>query len=168
MPAPDLVPGGLGDDRAGSDAGASSEAPAVTAPTVPAAHLGTREGQANSREGTAIPPGAFRVTVKQAKAGERVATLRHTDLLGGACDDKEHGGPWRTELSGDRLPATHGPEVYALPAVRHHERRHGQALDPAIPGSGAHASHVTSYGTSHRGRDRLVFPAAQVQHPLAR
>ncbi|PWI11241.1 serine/threonine protein kinase [Streptomyces sp. NWU339] len=32
-------------------------------------------------------------------------------------DNKEHGEPWQIELSGNRLLATHGPEVYALPAV---------------------------------------------------
>ncbi|MFD3732765.1 protein kinase [Streptomyces sp. NPDC058632] len=79
----DLMPGGSGDDNADSGTGASSEAPAAT----PAAYLGTWEGQANSREGIAIPLGTFRVTVKQAKTGEQVATLRHTDIFGGVCDD---------------------------------------------------------------------------------
>ncbi|MGY0069001.1 protein kinase domain-containing protein [Streptomyces sp. QTS137] len=82
----DLMPGGSGDGNADSGTGASSEAPAAT-PAVPAAYLGTWEGQANSREGIAIPLGTFRVTVKQAKAGEQVATLRHTDIFGGVCDD---------------------------------------------------------------------------------
>ncbi|MFD5657360.1 serine/threonine-protein kinase [Streptomyces hirsutus] len=85
----DLLPGNSGDDNAGSDTGASSEASAATpaTPAVPAAYLGTWEGQATSRESIAIPLGTFRVTVKQAKAGEQVATLRHTDIFGGVCDD---------------------------------------------------------------------------------
>ncbi|MEU2600899.1 protein kinase [Streptomyces hirsutus] len=82
----DLLPGNSGDGNAGSDTGASSQASAAT-PAVPAAYLGTWEGQATSRESIAIPLGTFRVTVEQAKAGEQVATLRHTDLFGGVCDD---------------------------------------------------------------------------------
>ncbi|PWI11366.1 serine/threonine protein kinase [Streptomyces sp. NWU339] len=76
----DLLPG----DSAGSDRGAQPEAPAAVVPT---AYLGTWEGQANSREGIAIPLGTFRVTVEQAEVGEQVATLRHTDIFGGVCDD---------------------------------------------------------------------------------
>ncbi|WP_055629863.1 serine/threonine-protein kinase [Streptomyces hirsutus] len=82
----DLLPGNSGDGNAGSDTGASSQTSAAT-PAVPAAYLGTWEGQATSRESIAIPLGTFRVTVEQAKAGEQVATLRHTDLFGGVCDD---------------------------------------------------------------------------------
>ncbi|MEW2072909.1 protein kinase [Streptomyces sp. NPDC013433] len=81
----DLLPG---DSRSGgtSDSGSGSQ-PAAPPTTVPAAYLGTWEGQANSRESIAIPLGTFRVTLKQAKVGEQVGTLRHTDIFGGVCDD---------------------------------------------------------------------------------
>ncbi|MEU7467038.1 protein kinase [Streptomyces sp. NPDC044984] len=81
----DLLPG---DSRGGgpSDSGSGSR-PAAPPTTVPASYLGTWEGQANSRESIAIPLGTFRVTLKQAKVGEQVGTLRHTDILGGVCDD---------------------------------------------------------------------------------
>ncbi|WP_217133617.1 serine/threonine-protein kinase [Streptomyces sp. AC558_RSS880] len=81
----DLLPGG---SRSGgtSDSGSGSQ-PAAPPTTVPAAYLGTWEGQANSRESIAIPLGTFRVTLKQAKVGEQVGTLRHTDIFGGVCDD---------------------------------------------------------------------------------
>ncbi|CAL9542283.1 Serine_threonine-protein kinase PknD [Streptomyces sp. enrichment culture] len=80
----DLLPGGSPGGPSGSDGGARSEAPA---PAVPAAYVGTWEGQATSRDGVAIPLGTFRVTIEQAKVGERVGTLRHTDIFGGVCDD---------------------------------------------------------------------------------
>ncbi|CAL9541325.1 Serine_threonine-protein kinase PknD [Streptomyces sp. enrichment culture] len=80
----DLLPGGSSGGPSGSDGGARSEAPAAA---VPAAYLGTWEGQATSRDGIAIPLGTFRVTIKQGEAGEQVGTLRHTDIFGGVCDD---------------------------------------------------------------------------------
>src|SRR5690606_37079949 len=52
-----------------------------------AAYVGTWEGQAASRDSLSIPLGTFRVTLKDAKAGERVGTVRHTDILGGVCED---------------------------------------------------------------------------------
>ncbi|WP_149551805.1 serine/threonine-protein kinase [Streptomyces marokkonensis] len=80
----DLLPGNSTRDKAGS----GDEAKTPQAPlTVPAGYLGTWEGQANSRETIAIPLGTFRVTLHQAKVGERVGTLRHTDIFGGVCDD---------------------------------------------------------------------------------
>ncbi|MFC8367422.1 MULTISPECIES: serine/threonine-protein kinase [unclassified Streptomyces] len=82
----DLLPGGSEGGAAQSDGGGKSEEPASPT-TVPAAYLGTWEGQANSRESIAIPLGTFRVTLEQAKVGEQVGTLRHTDIFGGVCDD---------------------------------------------------------------------------------
>jgi outer membrane protein assembly factor BamB len=32
-------------------------------------------------------------------------------------DNKDNGEPWQVDISGNRLLATHGPEIYALPAV---------------------------------------------------
>ncbi|MFF9489826.1 protein kinase [Streptomyces sp. NPDC014676] len=82
----DLLPGGSKGGAAQSDDGGESEEPASPV-TVPAAYLGTWEGQANSRESIAIPLGTFRVTLEQAEIGEQVGTLRHTDIFGGVCDD---------------------------------------------------------------------------------
>lgn len=86
----DLLPG-TGKSPSGnadSDDGAKTREPPATVPsTVPAGYLGTWEGQANSRETIAIPLGTFRVTLKEAKVGEQVGTLRHTDIFGGVCDD---------------------------------------------------------------------------------
>ncbi len=79
----DLLPGSSGD--AGADHGPSGGQPEPG--TVPAAFVGTWEGQASSRESITIPLGTFRVTLKEARVGERVGTLRHTDIFGGICDD---------------------------------------------------------------------------------
>lgn len=79
----DLLPGSSGD--AGADHGPSGGQPEPG--TVPAAYVGTWEGQASSRESITIPLGTFRVTLKEARVGERVGTLRHTDIFGGICDD---------------------------------------------------------------------------------
>ncbi|MFF5595665.1 protein kinase [Streptomyces althioticus] len=79
----DLLPGSSGD--AGADQGPSGGQPEPG--TVPAAYVGTWEGQASSRESITIPLGTFRVTLKEARVGERVGTLRHTDIFGGICDD---------------------------------------------------------------------------------
>ncbi|MGQ5580488.1 protein kinase domain-containing protein [Streptomyces sp. ECR3.8] len=85
----DLLPGSPG--GAGADQGASGArpSPSASAPltTVPAAYVGTWEGQASSRESITIPLGTFRVTLREARVGERVGTLRHTDIFGGVCDD---------------------------------------------------------------------------------
>ena len=37
--------------------------------------------------GKQTPLGTFRVTLEEARVGERVGTLRHTDIFGGICDD---------------------------------------------------------------------------------
>ncbi|GGQ74962.1 protein kinase domain-containing protein [Streptomyces althioticus] len=79
----DLLPGSSG--NAGADHGPSGGQPEPG--TVPAAYVGTWEGQATSRESITIPLGTFRVTLKEARVGERVGTLRHTDIFGGICDD---------------------------------------------------------------------------------
>ncbi|MFF9204191.1 protein kinase [Streptomyces sp. NPDC014986] len=80
----DLLPGNSHDRSSSSGEGSRPAAPSAA---VPAAYLGTWEGQAASRSDISIPLGTFRVTLGQAKVGERVGTLRHTDILGGVCDD---------------------------------------------------------------------------------
>ncbi|MFC8140188.1 serine/threonine-protein kinase [Streptomyces paradoxus] len=87
----DLLPGrGGGQDDA--DAGSGSDSPpaatASSAPsgTVPAAYLGTWEGQGVALDGR-LPLGTFRITVEQAAAGEELGKLRQTDPLGGVCVD---------------------------------------------------------------------------------
>jgi len=94
----DLLPGDDRDDTSGSDAGSAySPAPSAskssgqdtgtTGPAaVPAAYLGTWEGQAVALDGT-LPMGTFRLTVHRADVGAELGTLRHTDVLGGVCDD---------------------------------------------------------------------------------
>lgn len=87
----DLLPGNGGDDAGDSGAGAYSPAPSASASeggpaAVPAAYLGTWEGQASALDGT-LPMGTFRLTVQRADVGEKLGTLRHTDVLGGVCDD---------------------------------------------------------------------------------
>ncbi|GAA4150035.1 hypothetical protein GCM10022285_59770 [Streptomyces tunisiensis] len=79
-------PGGAGADQGPSGARPSPSASASSA-TMPAAYVGTWEGQASSRESITIPLGTFRVTLREARVGERVGTLRHTDIFGGVCDD---------------------------------------------------------------------------------
>ncbi|GGP80169.1 protein kinase domain-containing protein [Streptomyces calvus] len=81
----DLLPGNA-DGPSASDGGHQPAAPS-TAAAVPTAYLGTWEGQAASRDGISIPLGTFRVTVEQAEVGEKIGTLRHTDIFGGVCDD---------------------------------------------------------------------------------
>ncbi|MEU4653204.1 serine/threonine-protein kinase [Streptomyces sp. NPDC023723] len=93
----DLLPGGGSD---GGDAGNdTARPPAATAPpspsasaspsaggAVPAAYLGTWTGQATARDGD-LPLGTFRLTVAEARVGQELGTMRHTDILGGTCDD---------------------------------------------------------------------------------
>jgi hypothetical protein len=85
----DLLPGSSG--GADTDQGPSGARPSPDASaslgTVPAAYVGTWEGQATSRESITIPLGTFRVTLREARVGEQVGTLRHTDIFGGVCDD---------------------------------------------------------------------------------
>ncbi|NJP49152.1 protein kinase [Streptomyces sp. SBST2-5] len=80
----DLLPGKSADGGASSGETASSEPPA---PTVPAAYLGIWEGQGTARDTISIPLGTFRVTVGKAAVGEKLGTVRHTDLFGGTCVD---------------------------------------------------------------------------------
>ncbi|MFZ4179764.1 protein kinase [Streptomyces sp. R02] len=83
----DLLPGAGG--GADADHGPSGARPsaAPSAGALPAAYVGTWEGQATSRESITIPLGTFRLTLRKAGVGERVGTLRHTDIFGGVCDD---------------------------------------------------------------------------------
>ncbi|MEU6334939.1 protein kinase [Streptomyces cellulosae] len=85
----DLLPGSSGSADTGQGPSNAQPSPSASAPsgTVPAAYVGTWEGQATSRESITIPLGTFRVTLKEARVGERVGTLRHTDIFGGVCDD---------------------------------------------------------------------------------
>ncbi|MCX5525819.1 serine/threonine protein kinase [Streptomyces bobili] len=88
----DLMPGSGSDDNdsaAGSDTASSN--PAATAPpapagAVPAAYVGTWEGQGSGLGGQ-LPMGTFRLTVKQAVVGKELGRLRQTDVLGGVCLD---------------------------------------------------------------------------------
>ncbi|MFF8195122.1 serine/threonine-protein kinase [Streptomyces bobili] len=88
----DLMPGSGSDDNdsaAGSDAASSN--PAATTPpaptgAVPAAYVGTWEGQGSGLGGQ-LPMGTFRLTVKQAAVGKELGRLRQTDVLGGVCLD---------------------------------------------------------------------------------
>ncbi|GAA2763786.1 serine/threonine-protein kinase [Streptomyces paradoxus] len=86
----DLLPGRGGQDDA--DAGSGSDSPpaanASSAPsgTVPAAYLGTWEGQGVALDGR-LPLGTFRITVGQVTAGGELGKLRQTDPLGGVCVD---------------------------------------------------------------------------------
>ncbi|THC56734.1 protein kinase [Streptomyces cellulosae] len=85
----DLLPGSSGgaDTGQGPSNAQPSPSASATSGTVPAAYIGTWEGQATSRESITIPLGTFRVTLEEARVGERVGTLRHTDIFGGICDD---------------------------------------------------------------------------------
>jgi hypothetical protein len=87
----DLLPGGGGGDDGGSgstDAYSPPGANASSAPSgaVPAAYLGTWEGQGTALDGR-LPLGTFRVTVQRAAVGGEVGRVRQTDQLGGVCVD---------------------------------------------------------------------------------
>ncbi|MFJ8188213.1 serine/threonine-protein kinase [Streptomyces sp. NPDC096094] len=80
----DLLPGEGGKNRpSGQDT--ASQTPS-TPRAVPARYVGTWEGQAAAVEGN-LPLGTFRLTVREAEVGEKLGTVRHTDLFGGTCDD---------------------------------------------------------------------------------
>jgi hypothetical protein len=80
----DLLPGEGGKTApGGSDTATHSPADPVA---VPERYVGTWEGQAVAVEGN-LPLGTFRLTVREAAVGEKVGTLRHTDIFGGTCDD---------------------------------------------------------------------------------
>ncbi|KOX01493.1 serine/threonine protein kinase [Streptomyces sp. NRRL B-1140] len=87
----DLLPERGGDhDDAGSGSRSASPpaADASSAPSgaVPAAYLGTWEGQGVALDG-GLPLGTFRVTVEQAAVGEELGKVRQTDPIGGVCVD---------------------------------------------------------------------------------
>ncbi|MFI6807685.1 serine/threonine-protein kinase [Streptomyces luteogriseus] len=88
----DLLPDrGGGQDDAESSSGADSP-PAATASSapsagaVPAAYLGTWEGQGVALDGR-LPLGTFRITVEGAAVGQELGRLRQTDQIGGVCVD---------------------------------------------------------------------------------
>jgi hypothetical protein len=87
----DLLPGRGGQDDA--DSGSKSDSPpaatassAPSAGAVPAAYLGTWEGQGVALDGR-LPLGTFRITVEPAAVGEELGRLRQTDQIGGVCVD---------------------------------------------------------------------------------
>ncbi|MEU3663609.1 serine/threonine-protein kinase [Streptomyces sp. NPDC032940] len=88
----DLLPGehrdsaGGGADHGSHAPSASATAPGSTQGTVPAAYLGTWEGQGLALGGT-LPAGTFRVTIKRAGVGQELGRLSQTDQLGGVCVD---------------------------------------------------------------------------------
>ncbi|MFE5754195.1 serine/threonine-protein kinase [Streptomyces massasporeus] len=88
----DLLPDrGGGRDDADSSSGSDSP-PAATASSapsagaVPAAYLGTWEGQGVALDGR-LPLGTFRITVERAAVGQELGKLRQTDPIGGVCVD---------------------------------------------------------------------------------
>ncbi|MET9501451.1 protein kinase [Streptomyces sp. NPDC006622] len=87
----DLVPGSGSDDDSAAGGDASSRPPAATASpavsgAVPAAYVGTWEGQGSGLGGQ-LPMGTFRLTVRQAAVGQELGRMRQTDVLGGVCLD---------------------------------------------------------------------------------
>ncbi|WP_086559831.1 serine/threonine-protein kinase [Streptomyces africanus] len=89
----DLLPGRTShdDDTGGSGAAGSDSPPAATASpapsgAVPAAYLGTWEGQGSALDGR-LPLGTFRITVERAAVGQELGRLRQTDQIGGVCVD---------------------------------------------------------------------------------
>ncbi len=86
----DLLPDDNSPSAAGDSDSSHSSAPSTSADSdaaaVPAKYVGTWEGQAAALGGT-LPMGTFRLTVGKAEVGEKLGTLRHTDVLGGVCDD---------------------------------------------------------------------------------
>ncbi|WAZ23365.1 serine/threonine protein kinase [Streptomyces cinnabarinus] len=86
----DLLPDNSADDQAGSGADSSySDAPSASAPASKGTlepYLGTWEGQGVALDGK-LPLGTFRLTVKEAEPGDKLGTVRQTDLLGGVCND---------------------------------------------------------------------------------
>ncbi|NEE12600.1 serine/threonine protein kinase [Streptomyces sp. SID7499] len=89
----DLLPGRGGQDDADSGSGSdsppaatASSAPSADAGAVPAAYLGTWEGQGVALDGR-LPLGTFRITVERAAVGQELGKLRQTDPIGGVCVD---------------------------------------------------------------------------------
>ncbi|MET9682029.1 serine/threonine-protein kinase [Streptomyces coeruleorubidus] len=93
----DLLPDRTSDDDT-SDSGAGPGSPpaatASSAPSpsfspsgaVPAAYLGTWQGQGSALDGR-LPLGTFRITVQRAAIGQELGRLRQTDQIGGVCVD---------------------------------------------------------------------------------
>ncbi|GAP53113.1 serine/threonine-protein kinase [Streptomyces azureus] len=93
----DLLPDRTSDDDtsdSGADHGSPPAATASSAPSpsfspsgaVPAAYLGTWEGQGSALDGR-LPLGTFRITVERAAVGQELGRLRQTDQIGGVCVD---------------------------------------------------------------------------------
>ncbi|MGQ4464246.1 serine/threonine-protein kinase [Streptomyces violaceoruber] len=82
----DLLPGSGNDANNAGGNEASHDPPAATPGGLPARYLGTWEGQAAALDGK-LPLGTFRITIKQAEAGQELGRLRQTDALGGVCVD---------------------------------------------------------------------------------
>ncbi|GAA2323147.1 serine/threonine-protein kinase [Streptomyces hawaiiensis] len=87
----DLLPdrGGGHDDAdssSGSDSPPAANASSAPSGAVPAAYLGTWEGQGVALDG-GLPLGTFRVTVEQAAVGRELGEVRQTDQIGGVCVD---------------------------------------------------------------------------------
>ncbi|MFF0648615.1 serine/threonine-protein kinase [Streptomyces tendae] len=82
----DLLPGSGNDANNAGGNEASHDPPAATPGGLPARYLGTWEGQAAALDGK-LPLGTFRITIKQAKAGQELGRLHQTDALGGVCVD---------------------------------------------------------------------------------
>ncbi|MDQ1017200.1 hypothetical protein QFZ43_003749 [Streptomyces afghaniensis] len=88
----DLLPGRTSDDDTSDSGAAGSDSPpaatASPAPSgaVPAAYLGTWEGQGSALDGR-LPLGTFRITVERAAVGQELGRLRQTDQIGGVCVD---------------------------------------------------------------------------------
>ncbi|MFH9588046.1 protein kinase [Streptomyces luteogriseus] len=75
------------DSSSGSDSPpAASASPAPSAGAVPAAYLGTWEGQGVALDGR-LPLGTFRITVRGAAVGQELGKLSQTDQIGGVCVD---------------------------------------------------------------------------------
>ncbi|MFD7278851.1 serine/threonine-protein kinase [Streptomyces sp. NPDC059862] len=83
----DLLPDNRRDTSGDAAAPPTAEPGASASGTgIPARYLGTWEGQGTAVDGT-LPLGTFRITVRDAEAGEELGRLRQTDPLGGVCVD---------------------------------------------------------------------------------
>lgn len=73
------APSASGSSQAGDPDAASGRT------SIPKSYLGTWEGDGLALNGR-LPMGKFRVTVRQAEAGDQFGTFRQSDLIGGTCD----------------------------------------------------------------------------------
>ncbi|MBK3565353.1 serine/threonine-protein kinase [Streptomyces sp. MBT62] len=81
------VPSGAASTASSKEPSGGPSSPVPTPlQSVPAAYLGTWEGQGTALGGT-LPDGTFRLTVAKASVGQQLGVLRQTDQLGGVCDD---------------------------------------------------------------------------------